>query len=328
MSDENVNLHNEKGSVLITQRSSLLLRIADVNIELLSDDSRLKLGLEGAMKEFVVEEGKPDIRVQASWSDLSGKRNGELVFDSGDLWKLYSENGSYCFRFISPVLGSHPYKMATLTKEFDSGKVYLHHSYFNQNQPIYPLEYPLDELIINNFLARGKGVEVHSCGILNSKGQGYLFVGQSTAGKTTMAKLWEDEPGVKVLSDDRIILRRMGGRIWMYGTPWHGEAMLASEAKAPLSRIYLLEKGLKNELIPQKPSDSISRLFTCSFPPFYNRDALDFTLTFLEDVVKNVPCSGLKFTPDKSVVEFVKGERFTRLRQKAPCGSTGRNGER
>ena len=91
----------------------------------------------------------------------------------------------------------------------------------------------------------------------------------------------------------------------MYGTPWHGEAMLASEARAPLSRIYLLEKGLKNELTPQKASDSISRLFTCSFPPFYNRDALDFTLTFLEDVVKKVPCYELKFTPEKSVTEFI-----------------------
>jgi hypothetical protein len=195
--------------------------------------------------------------------------------------------------------------MATCSKEFDSGEVYLHESYFKQNRPIYPLEYPLDELIINNFLARGKGAEVHACGILNSKGHGYLFVGQSTAGKTTMAKLWEHEPGVKVLSDDRIILRRMGGRIWMYGTPWHGEAILASPSRSPLTAVYFLEKGQKNELIPQKPSDSISRLFTCSFPSFYNRDALDFSLTFLEDVVKNVPCSELSFKPDKSVVELI-----------------------
>jgi hypothetical protein len=112
-----------------------------------------------------------------------------------------------------------------------------------------------------------------------------------------------------VLSDDRIILRKTEDRIWIYGTPWHGESMLASEANAPLSRVYFLEKGLKNELIPQKSSDSISRLFTCSFPPFYNRDAIGFTLSFLEDVVKTIPCSELKFTPDKSVVEFIKEER-------------------
>ena len=329
MKDKGVNSNRNKDDSLVsTHHSSLLLRIADVNIELLGSDANIKLGLEGALKQFVVEEGEPDIRVQARWDDLSRKNNGKLIFDSGELWKLYSENGSHCYRFTSPIMGAHPYKMATFTKEFDSGEVYLHESYFNQDKPTYPLEYPLDELIINNFLARGKGVEVHSCGILNSQGQGYLFVGQSTAGKTTMAKLWENEPGVKVLSDDRIILRRMGARIWMYGTPWHGEAMLASSSRAPLTAVYFLEKGKKNELVVQKPSDSISRLFACSFPPFYNRDALDFSLSFLEDVVKNIPCSELKFTPDKRVVEFIKGERFTRLRQNAPCGSMGRDGER
>ncbi len=310
MSDDNMDLPNEKQSVLSAQYSSLLLDIADVNIELLSSDSRLKIGLEEAMKGFIVEKGKPDIRVQAGWSDLSGKRNRELVFDSGDLWKLYSENESCCFWFTSPIMGAHPYKIATFSKEFDSGEVYLHRSYFNQDQPIYPLEYPLDELIINNFLARGKGMEVHACGILNSNEQGYLFVGQSTAGKTTIAKLWQDEPGLTVLSDDRIILRRIENKIGMYGTPWHGEAMLASPSRAPLTAIYFLEKGKKNELVAQKPSDAISRLFACSFPPFYNRDALDFTLSFLEDVVKNVPCYELRFTPDKNVVEFIKGERI------------------
>jgi hypothetical protein len=302
---------DKKDSSRITQRSSFLLCIAGINIELFSSDSSLKPGLEGAMKKFVVEEGIPDIRVQAKWGDLSRKSNGKLVFDSGDLWKLYSENGSYCFRFTSPVLGVHPYKMATLTQDFTAGEVYLHHYYFNKDQPIYPLEYPLDELMINNFLARGKGVEVHACGVTDSLGQGYLFVGQSTAGKTTIARLWENEPNNTILSDDRIILRRMGNKIWMYGTPWHGEAMLASPSRAPLTAVYFLEKGPKNELVAQKASDSISRLFTCSFPPFHNRDALDFTLTFFEDVVKNVPCSELKFTPDKRVVEFIKGDRFT-----------------
>ncbi|MGQ9645213.1 MAG: hypothetical protein ACUVWO_01580 [Thermodesulfobacteriota bacterium] len=311
MNHENMDSHNEKVSVLMTHPSLLLFRVADVNIELLSSDSALQIGLEGAMKEFVVEERKPDITIQAIWNDLSETTKGKLIFDSGDLWKLYSDNGDYCFRFTSPIMGAHPYKMATFSREFDSGEISLHKSYFNQNQPTYPLEYPLDELMINNFLARGKGVEVHACGILNSQGQGCLFLGQSAAGKTTMAKLWVDEPNVEVLSDDRIILRRMGNKTWMYGTPWHGEAMLASPNRAPLSAIYFLEKGSQNELIPQKTSDSISRLFACSFPPFYNRDALEFTLGFLEDVVSGVHCWELRFTPDKRVVDLIQEERFT-----------------
>ena len=198
-----------------------------------------------------------------------------------------------------------------MKRDFSTGEVLLHRPYFNTDQSLHPLGYPLDELLFTNFLALGKGTEVHACGVTDSQGRGHLFVGQSTAGKTTIARLWENEPGVTVLSDDRIILRRIENKIWMYGTPWHGEAMLASPSRAPLTAVYFLEKGQKNELISQKASDSISHFFTCSFPPFYNRDALDFTLSFLEDVVKTVPSYALKFTPDKSAVEFIKGERFT-----------------
>jgi hypothetical protein len=258
------------------------------------------------MKRFLVEDGESDVRIRAGWADLFEESKGKKLFDSGALWQLYRDNGSYLFRFASSAFGSLPYKIARFNRDFTSGEVYLHRAYFPPGHPLYPLEYPLDELLIVNLLAQGKGVEVHACGIVDSNGNGHLFVGQSEAGKTTMAKLWQNEPGITILSDDRIILRKVDKKIWMYGTPWHGEAMLASPSQAPVTAVYFLEKGQKNELLAQKTSHSISRLFACSFPPFYNRDALDFTLNFLEGVVKRVPCSELKFTPDESVKEFIE----------------------
>jgi len=334
-------------SALSPHCSPLSIRIADINISILTQDPELRIGVEGAAKQFLTHsaapspafdgrvkkprsgstlskpkasgraveglatQANPDVMVQARWGDDFKQCRGEKIFDSGALWQLYSENGFYLFRFISQALGSLPYKVAYFNGSFTEGKVFLQRSYFNDKPCIYPLEYPLDELLFINFLALGRGVEVHACGVMDSRGRGHLFVGQSTAGKTTIAKLWEYEPNSTVLSDDRIILRKMDNTIWMYGTPWHGEAMLASPSRAPLTAVYFLEKGQKNELISQKPVNSIGRLFACSFPPFYNRDALDFILTFLEDVVKNVPCYGLRFTPDKRVVEFIKGDRFT-----------------
>jgi hypothetical protein len=296
-------------SVVNTQ--NLFLRIADITVSLLGDDPKLKIEFEEAMKKFIVPETHSDMRVQVRWDDLFEESKGQKIFDSGSLWQLYHDHGSYVFRFASSAFGSLPYKIAKFNRDFTFGEVYLQRAYFPPGQSVYLLEYPLDELLFTNFLALGKGTEVHACGVTDSQGRGHLFVGQSTAGKTTIARLWEYEPNSTVLSDDRIILRKMENTIWMYGTPWHGEAMLASPSRAPLTAVYFLEKGQKNELVAQKPSDSISRLFSCSFPPFYNRDALDFTLTFLEDVVKNVTCYELKFKPDKKVVEFIKGERFT-----------------
>jgi hypothetical protein len=173
---------------------------------------------------------------------------------------------------------------------------------------VYSLEYPLDELLLIHLLAGGRGLEVHACGVVDSSGQGYLFAGQSGAGKTTMARLWQKAEGVQgviVLSDDRIILRYLSGRFWIYGTPWHGEAGLASPTRAPLKAIYLLRHGPSNRLVSLRRSDAVARLLACSFPPFYHSRGLDFTLGFLEQLLEAVPGQELSFTPDESVLPLV-----------------------
>jgi hypothetical protein len=282
------------------------LEIADFTISIFSNDAGLKLEIEGITKKFLGGRAEPDVRIQARWGDLMEKRGGEKIFDSGVPWQLYYDEGlSYRFHFTSPTLGPVPYKVASFDREFTSGEVYLHHPYFPLRQPLYPLEYPLDELLLVNLLAQGRGVDVHACGASDSKGNGHLFVGQSGAGKTTMARLWQNQSGITILSDDRIILRPGGTALWMYGTPWHGEAELASPGRAPITRVYFLSKGIKNELVPLSKSDAAIRLFACSFPPYYSREGLDFTLSFLEEVVKNIPCYELRFLPDERAVEFI-----------------------
>jgi hypothetical protein len=196
--------------------------------------------------------------------------------------------------------------VARVRKDFQRGGVLLHRPYFDHAQPIYPLEYPLDELLINNFLLSGRGIEVHTSGVVDAQGNGHLFVGHSGAGKSTMAKLWHDEPDAKVLSDDRIILRNSGERIWMYGTPWHGDAGFASPECAPLTRIYFLKKGQKNTMRMKRKAEAVECLFTCSFSSFYRTEAVDFSLGFLGEVAKAVPCCELSFVPDKRVIEFIQ----------------------
>jgi len=287
------------------------LRIADITIAIFSDDPELRLEANGATKKFLIEAANPDARVRADWGNLSAESSGQKIFDSGAPWQLYCENGSYLFRLFSFSLGPIPYKVARFNRDFSQGMVSLHRPHFDPVQIIYPLEYPLDELLLINLLALDRGVEIHACGVVDSSGRGHLFVGQSEAGKTTMARLWQNVPGVTVLSDDRIILRKVNESFWMYGTPWHGEAMLASPDRAQLSRVYFLSKGTKNELLPLRKSDAAGRLFACSFPPFYSRQGVGFTLGFLTELVQSIPCYELRFLPDESVLEFlITRERF------------------
>jgi hypothetical protein len=129
-------------------------------------------------------------------------------------------------------------------------------------------------------------------------------VGQSGAGKTTLSKLWLGEPGVTMLSDERIILRADAEGVWMYGTPWHGDGHIANPGRARLERIFFLRHAAQNELRPVAPTAAVARLFACGFTPFHDAAGLDFTLGLLGDIARRVRCEELGFVPDRSAVAF------------------------
>ncbi len=244
-----------------------------------------------------------------SWADDLAIPNMAPAFSSGGLWSAYVLDTGTQFYFSSPALGSRPYKAAWFDPGFERGHVLLNRSAFSAERPVYPLEYPLDELVMMHRLALGEGVEVHALGLADQDGSGYLFLGHSGAGKSTTARLWMAQPDVHLLSDDRIILRKHDSRFWMYGTPWHGDAGIASPGSAPLSAIFLLEQAPANELVALAPAKAAAELFARVFLPHYQKSGIRFTLGFLDQITRSVPCSILRFTPTPGAVEAVRDAR-------------------
>ena len=202
----------------------ICLEIAGISIEVSAEDPGMSLRVQGAAEKFLTRTARPDVRIRAGWSDRFAEPRGEMLFDSGSLWKLYNEDGSLRFRFHSTRFAGAPYKVASFAPDFATGEVQLNRQLLDARLPADPLEYPLDELLVVNLLAQDRGVEVHACGLVTPQGNGYLFLGQSGAGKTTMAHLWLKEPGVTILNDDRIVLRLMGDEVRMYACaflPFH-----------------------------------------------------------------------------------------------------------
>jgi hypothetical protein len=277
--------------------------VAGTRFGIFSDE--IEMSLDSGLRDFEIEPAASDIRIQVSWTDRLESPGGAALFQSGGLWSLYAESGGSRFYFSTPYLGAAPYKAAWFDPEFRRGELVLFRPYFDLRKPIYPLEYPLDELVMIHRLARGEGVEMHAVGIVDDRGQGHLFLGHSGAGKSTTARLWKSESNAHILSDDRIILRLDAGRIWMHGTPWHGDAGIASPAAAPLSRIYLLEHASSTELVPLGAGRAAAELFTRSFVPHHSCEGLQFTLKFLDRVTREIPCSVFRFVPDKSAVEAI-----------------------
>ncbi len=288
--------------------TQLAYRIAGISFGMNSNEG-LPMIFDPSMQPFATDNDVCDVELQVSLVDRLEHTAQAPLFDSGGLWSLLGENGGYRMNFLRSFPGETPYKSAWFDKDFSQGRLELSRLFFNGKKAIYPLEYPLDELWMIHHLASGKGVEVHALGLVDDAGNGHLFLGHSGAGKSTSARLWLRKPGVHILSDDRIILRRDGGQVWMHGTPWHGDAGIASPKAALLSHIYILEQAPSNELVAMPRSAATAEIFARSFVPRQSAQALDFTLQFIEQLAQALPCDVFRFVPQQSAVEVIRNAR-------------------
>jgi len=225
------------------------------------------------------------------------------LFESEGNWSLHRVADKLALRIRVP--GSDPHQIAILDSDFQKGDIYCVGEAWNTNGHLSPLGYPLEEVLTVNLLAQGRGVLLHASAVRDGE-RGLLFSGVSGAGKSTMASLWEGRPGVKVLSDDRVIVREREGRMWAYGTPWHGSGRIASPEGMPLDAIFVLRHASENRAVGLDPLDAASRLLVRSFPTFWDAEGMAFTLRFLADLCRAVPCHDLGFVPDGQVVDFVR----------------------
>ena len=283
------------------------LRIADITIGVRYADPSLYRELPECVRRFAVEPAEAEVSLDVDAMAGALPAPPHLLFDSGAVWRMYADVGSgYRIDCHAEVFGDEPYKLALFEGDFTRGRILVR----KMEGSMHPLDYPLDEVLIANLLARGRGVELHGCGIIDPEGRGHLFVGQSGAGKTTTAGLWtEHVPGIEIVSDDRVIVRESGGELRMFGTPWHGEAALSTPSSAPLDGIYLLQQAPSTELVSMSAAEAAASLFGCAFPLFWDTAALGFTLQMLERIATSIPVRTLRFTRDATAVAAVRGAR-------------------
>jgi hypothetical protein len=293
---------------LMPSRSELI-RIAGLTLRVRYADESLRRPLPPTMSRFAIAPDSfantdivMDIVIEPMDAPLPAP--GKLLFDSGAVWRAYETDGGFRIDCHSEIFGAVPYKAALFRSDLSQARILVRRETFNEE--MHPLDYPLDELMVAHLLGRGRGVELHSCGIIDRDGRGQLFVGQSGAGKSTTARVWLAEGDYEIVSDDRVIIRFIDGEWRMFGTPWHGEAELSSASSAPLAAIHLLDQAKRTELVALPPAQAAARLFSCSFPPFYDAEALAATLGILDRLVAEVPVRALRFVPDRSVIDCIQ----------------------
>jgi len=262
--------------------------------------------LDPSLAPFSMDAAIPDIKIQIDRVSALVPTSAPELFDSGSLWRLYEDDAGFRFDFTAAIFGDSPYKRLLVDRRFRESTVQMSEESAS-SKGVWPLGYPLDELLITHRLTQERAIELHGVGIAGPDSANNLFVGHSGAGKSTTARLWSSLHKVEILSDDRIIIREHPSdndstQIFMYGTPWHGEAAFALPQRAPLQRIFVLEHGHGNVLTPLTPSQMVAELFARAFVPFHRHEYVESALSFLERVAQSVPCYRYSFEPDQRAV--------------------------
>ena len=281
---------------------SIVISIGAINIAMVMESSDCEFTHIGGFLDFAVK-GQPDVSLRVLLNSFPEIHPEDLVFDSGSSWSLYKGQEKWILRLRTN--NNWPQRLAIFDSDFHSGEIYLEPNGFQKRTFIFPLARPIGQIFLTNLLAQGYGSNFHSCGIID-QGEGILFAGKSGAGKSTTAELWQGMEDAKVINDDHNIIRRHESGFWLYSTPWPGTGGIALPAGAPLKQIFILKQAPQNHVKQLTPVEAASALLVRSFPPFWDSQGMDFTLRFLDELCKTVPCYELGFLPDRSIVDYVR----------------------
>ena len=286
--------------------NAMRFRIADI---VFASDNKLTSSnyLEGSYDEFISYD-EPEIGVYGHYNGLPeiSIREEDRVFDSSTFWSFYRIQSQYVLVLRTPSPDQSPYCIALFRERFRIADIHYNIPELTTTSDgilPHPMAFPIFHITMISVLAQGYGVLVHACGVADG-GRGYLFPASSTHGKTTMARLWEKKG--TILNDERVVLRRNKGRLWIYGTPWHGEYDKVSPKGVPLDKIFFLNKAKANRACRQTELVSTSGFLAHCFLPFWDTDGMRFTLDFCAEVVSGIPSFMLDFRPTEDIVDFIR----------------------
>jgi hypothetical protein len=246
--------------------------------------------------------------------DAAVPRDALKIFDSGRSWRVFRDGADFLLSFDSAGARLHPFWLARMNANFSRGAVYCGREFMREMDGAAaipnPVRYPLDQILLMNFLGRRGGAIIHASSAVIA-GRGIIFPGRSGAGKSTIAGCLAARNDFSILSDDRVVVRESGGTLAVFGTPWPGDAGIARNERAPLRGIFFIRPGPAVRITEMAAGEALEKLLPVTSIPWYDREAVPLMLSFLGRLVSRVPAYQLLFAPGAEVADalakFVSG---------------------
>lgn len=260
-----------------------------------------------------------DLEVRVT-SRLPEIPHGRMVFDaSHGLWRLYDAEAGFYLESLN-THSKKPFNRVVLDKEYARGEVWTreqrHHSTGRRGWVPPMVINPVVEFCLLTRLAREGGALMHGAGVA-ANGNGVMFTGASEAGKSTLADFYLAR-GQTVLSDERIIIRKLDDRFFLCGTPWHGTSRAVDGRVVPLDSLYFIRHGSGAHRVRRLSFPQVCQLgLQQCFLPHWDREAMTKTVEFFRELAERVACYDMAFLKQPDVIEFLHQQRKGTVRSAA-----------
>ncbi len=233
---------------------------------------------------------------------------GPVLCRNGECWALHKQGNSY-YLVVWPSHRTGPVSVTHFTKDVNRARIIYNESLaaerIQAGRPVTnPFDYPVDRMLVMSLLTSRGGLLCHAAGACFG-GKGYVFTGLSGSGKSTLSTLLLSRPGWSVLSDERVAIRGKEAPFRVFGTPWAGDAGLASATGCDLAAIFFLRHGEEDRLEPLARSEALLRFLSLLTISWYDPDRMPEQLRVVEQMVSALPCYELSFRPSPDVVEIL-----------------------
>ncbi|MFY9401846.1 MAG: hypothetical protein WAQ07_00320, partial [Candidatus Omnitrophota bacterium] len=283
-------------------------KIADLTIQVDSDLPINNNTFNIKFKQFEVSVPEEDIiKIRHHFMPLDNKCKdlGKVVYYKYP-WKIYKKDTAWIYSLVAKVGDDDkPSQIAIFNQDYSYARI-LNNSkngFLRGNLNSLTL-FQTDQILLAQVLADRQGVYLHSCGVILN-GEGLLFVGHSGSGKSTIAGLLRRQS--ELLCDDRIIVRKKGGVLRIYGTWSNGDILDVSANSAPLKAILFLNKSKTNYIDRLQDKKIIAKkLLSCLIRPFVTIAWWDKSLVLLENVISTIPCYELYFNKNGGIVDLLE----------------------
>ncbi|MFM8596325.1 MAG: hypothetical protein ACKOBN_04420 [Flavobacteriales bacterium] len=277
------NIQLSVGGFIFELRSVDPIKIEEGYLPFLTEGQAVDVHID-CFSGYPLNYVKPTIHYQAKTTE-------------GVLWELHQGAESTCILVYNPTNLENLQQIAYWLESQKRWQIYV----LDNEDALDPLAYPLGPLIwyflstIEDFLM------IHGSAVRLGQ-QTRVFSGFSGVGKSTMAKLWEQNRQATIINDDRLIIRKKDNDWFVYNTPMFYEA---APQVGKLHTVFFPYHAPANHIEKISGVAALSKLLAHAIHHGHNKSHVKHHMDIATQLISQIPCHQLGVVPTPEVIDYI-----------------------